>query len=213
MPNFAQVQLRIYNRALGHLGERRLGKVDENRESRRVLDDNWSEVVQHCLEMGAWVFACRVDRLEVDTSVRQPDFGYRNAFAKPEDWVRTVLVSESEFLDPPLLRYREEQNHWYAECDPLYVKFVSRLGTYGLDLSRWPQLFEDYVAVRLALQACPRISGAESRAEILRKQERRALAAAREHDAAAMPPQFMPGGTWARSRAGVAGSRWDRRSF
>jgi hypothetical protein len=34
-------QLFIYNEALGHLGERRLANLSENREPRRVLDSYW----------------------------------------------------------------------------------------------------------------------------------------------------------------------------
>jgi hypothetical protein len=214
----AASKLRIYNQALGHLGERSLASLSEPREPRRVLDDYYSDVVAHCLEMGNWKFALRDAAIDAHASVT-PAFGFAKAFRKPIDCVRTCQVSANETFEPPLLRFTAESLgtmgvFWYADCDPLYVRYVSNHAAFGgLDLSRWTQLFEDYVALRLALLACPRISGAESRAESLRRQERKALAAAREHDAANSPPQFQPGGTWAMSRGAGNASRWNRRSF
>lgn len=200
-------KLALFNQALGHLGERRIASLTEEREPRRLLEDYWPGVLAHGLEMGAWKFALRSARLDASHSVA-PEFGFTKAFRKPDDWVRTFALSDNESFTPPLLRYREERGYWHADCDPLYLHYVSNDATFGgLDLSRWTQLFEDYVALRLALLACPRISGAESRAESLRRQERKALAAAREHDAAAEPPQFQPGGSWARSRGGGSASR------
>ena len=209
----AASKLAIYNQALGHLGERRLASLSEQREPKRVLDDYYADAVAHCLEMGAWKFATRTVRIDASASVT-PEFGFASAFRKPDDWLRNCRISGSETFEPPLLHFSEERGYWHAGCAALYVRYVSNDPTFGgLDLSRWTQLFEDYVALRLALLACVRISGAESRADKLARLERKALAAAREHDASAAPPQFMPGGSWARSRGGGgSASRWDRRS-
>jgi hypothetical protein len=211
----AATKLGVYNQALGHLGERRLASLSEAREPRRVLDDYYGEAIAHCLEMGPWKFATRLARIS-QTAGAAPAFGFARAFRKPDDWVRTLQLSEAEHFEPPLIRFAEERGYWYADCTRLHVSYVSNHTVFGgLDLSRWTQLFEDYVVVRLALLACPRIQGAASRAEDLRKQERKALAAAREHDASGAAPQFPPRGSWVTSRAGGLGnrSRRDRQTF
>ena len=208
----AATKLGIYNKALGYLGERKLASLSEAREPRRVLDDYYSDVVQHCLEMGKWTFAIRKDEIGARPN-RVPDFGFSHCFRKPDDWIRTIEISASETFHPPLLQYSEEGEFWEADCDPIYVKYLSKNNHFGFDLSRWSQLFEDYVVARLALEVCPRISGAESKIETLRRLERKALSAARGNDYANTAPQQQMGGSWVASRGGSGhGSRWDRQS-
>ena len=98
------LQLKIYNAALGHLGERKIASLTENREPRRVLDDFYNDVVQYCLERGTWEFAARNVQIDASTS-SSPPFGFTNAFVKPTDWVRTVLLSANECFDPPLRQF------------------------------------------------------------------------------------------------------------
>lgn len=207
----AASKLSIYNAALGHLGERKLASLTEAREPRRVLDDFYPDVQAYCLEKSTWEFACRLVQIDASTSVTPP-FGFTNAFVKPTDWVRTVLISGSETFDPPLAAYQEERGYWYADCDPLYVRYVSNHASLGGgDLSRWTQAFEDYVAYELAYRACLRISGAETRRGELRKEARKALSAARGIDTTSEAPQFSPAGSWVTSRGGNSNrSRWDR---
>src|SRR4051812_14344590 len=116
----ALLQLKIYNAALGHLGERKIATLAENREPRRVLDDFYNDVVQYCLERGTWEFACRNVQIDASTSV-SPPFNFTHAFAKPTDWVRTVKLSASPTFDPPLRQFEEERGFWYADGTPLYL--------------------------------------------------------------------------------------------
>lgn len=204
-------KLATYNIALGYLGERKLASLAENREPRRVLDDYWDATCAYCLGRGLWKFARRT--LLIDSSATiDPQFGYTKAFEKPSDWVRTFDVSDNERMDPPLLNFKDEGGLWYADCDPLYVSYVSNDTSFGLDLSLWPETFADYVATRLAAQACPRIVNAASRAETLKKDEKRAKAEALSKDAMDGAVSFPPAGTWVRSRGNgnPDRSRWDR---
>src|SRR5258705_9839844 len=98
-------QLFIYNEALGHLGERALASLTENREPRRVLDYYFNDVVLYALAQGLWRFARRTAQIDASTTV-VPAFGFNNAFGYPTDWIRTQIVSTSPDLDPPLLQYR-----------------------------------------------------------------------------------------------------------
>lgn len=211
----AAVKINIYNNALGHLGERKLASLTEDREPRRVLDDFYSNALAHCLEKGAWEFAIRSTEIDASTST-SPEFGFTYSFRKPDDWVRTVKVSDSPTLVSPLLSFREENDYWQADCNPLYVEYVSNHASLGGgDLSRWTQAFEDYVTIRLAMLSCKRITGSLTEMDYLVKLEKKAVGGARELNNAGDAPIPQAGGSWVASRRGGMSnrSRWDRRAF
>lgn len=193
-------RLALYNDALGLLGERKLSSLSEAREPRRVLDDFYSGVIKYCLERGLWNFAMRAIQTDSSTSI-VPTFGYSYAFTKPDDWVRTAIVAADEvFTLPGLLDFADEPGLWYANVDPLYVKYVSDHASYGLDLSLWPETFTDYVTIRLAGQACYRITKSDARVETLEKKEKQAKIVALASDAMNQPPGRPQRGSWVRSR-------------
>jgi hypothetical protein len=199
-------QLTIYNEALGHLGERRLLSLMENREPRRVLDSYWAGVVAYCLEQGLFRFAKKVVQIDADSTV--PAFGYNYRFAIPEDRIRTVVISSSPDLDPPLLQYNEEAGFWYANATPLFVSFISNDPTYGMNLGAWPQAFGDYVTKRLARQSCKRVTGSEAMLKGpggLIEQEDKARRVTKANDAMNDPPGLPPVPFWVRARRGAFG--------
>ncbi len=143
-------QLTLYNEALLYCGQRFLASLTENQESRRLLDQVWAtNGVRACLEMGQWFFAMRTVMIDYDPSV-EPSFGYRRAFAKPNDWVLTSAVCQDEFFTAPLTRYSDEAGYWYSELDTIYVKYVSSSVNYGLNFGLWPESFFQFVAAYFA---------------------------------------------------------------
>jgi hypothetical protein len=192
-------KLEIYNRALYHLGERRLASLTESREPRRALDDHWSSGVGYCLESAMWNFAIRAMEVNSSASVA-PDFGYTFAFQKPDDWVRTASLSDNERFDPPLTDYRDEVGFWWADSDPLYVTFVSNDTGYGFDLGNWSESFSEFVATRLAVLICERITGGEAKLDKLERKEIKAKRTAVSRDAMNEASKFAPIGTWVTSR-------------
>lgn len=200
----AASKLGLYNEALGHLMERKLTSLSENREPRRVLDDYWDRVVGHCVGRHFWKWAKRVTQIDA-SSTTTPYFGWKYAFEIPDDWVRTYLVSTVETLNPPLWDYAEEAGFIFANFTPIYLSFISNDPQYGMNTGRWTDFFCDFVALRLASQACKRIT---NKAELLvgpdglNKQEEKARLRAAAVDAMNDPPGQMPTGTWARSRRG-----------
>src|SRR5574343_760692 len=124
-------KISLYNNALLLLGERTLASLTESREVRRLLDKVWARpVVRECLEAGLWRFAMRTVELTYSPSV-EPPFGYRYAFDRPSDLVRTAAVCQDEYLREPLLQYQIEGEYWYAELDTIYVRYVSDDDAYG----------------------------------------------------------------------------------
>src|SRR6185369_1444544 len=111
-----------YNNALLDVGERALASVTEPREPRRLLDIAWdSGAVEWCLEQGQWNFAMRSSKLDYSPSV-EPPFGYRRAFNKPTDWIRTAAVASDEYFRVPLLTYVDESSYWFSDLDTIYVR-------------------------------------------------------------------------------------------
>lgn len=193
-------KLAVYNAALLILGERNLSSLSEAREPRRALDDAWDTGVNYCLEAGFWNFAMRAIRTDASALVT-PEFGYTHAFDKPDDFRRLHSFGSTATFDPPLMDIVDEPNYWFANVDPLYVRYVSSDAAYGLDLSLWPATFEDYVAHRLAVKTCKRITGKSPDTDLFNA-EKRAQAIARSKDAMDEPVGFPPRGTWVNSRLG-----------
>lgn len=197
-------KLGIYNMALGHLRERRLASLSEAREPRRVLDSFWDQVVAEGIAEGLWNFMVRTVQIDSSTSVA-PAFSYTYAFQIPTDRARTVMVSTSPTLMPPLLDYVEEAGYWYAWATPLYVRYISDDPAYGSDLSLWTPYFTAFVTLRLAEYACSRITGAETMLQGpngISERCRKAKTRAKSNDAMNQPPGQTPLGSWATSRVG-----------
>jgi hypothetical protein len=198
-------KLTLYNRALGHLQERRLASLSEAREPRRVLDDIWADETAYCLERHLWQdFASRV--VQADASVTTvPTFGFNQAFVVPPDWVRTRKLSSVATFEPPLLQVTMEAGFWYTNITPIFVDYISNDPLYGMNIGGWPPSFANFVALRLARVAAGRIA---NKAELLQgpdgllKQEDKARKVAMGicamNEAVAFPPQS----SWVRSRRG-----------
>ena len=205
----ATSQLTLYQGALRLLGQTDLEDLDEAREPRYILDDIWDENTRNfVLEQGLWNFAMRSAMIEDDTSIT-PDFGFRYAFAKPSDWVRTGIVCSDEYFRTPLTQmdFRDENGYWWSDIDPLYVQYVSNDSSYGNSLSLWPQTFVKYVEAYLAEQAAPRLFQTEEKIGVIRKLTLRRLLDARAKDGLNEGAGIFPSGSWAAARRGGWGRR------
>lgn len=207
--SYAGAKIGLYQGALLILGEEKLSGLSEARAPRYALDDAYDDTLEYCLSRGFWNFAMRVVQADSSASVT-PTFGYQYAFTKPDDIVRTYQISSAETFTTPLLDIVDEPNYWYANADPVYVKYVSNDIAYGSDLSIWTQTYADYVMCRLALRTCKRITG-KFPDDSLFKMEKNALSLALSQDAMDEPVKFPPRGTWVRSRGGSFSDRDDLR--
>jgi hypothetical protein len=197
----AATQLGLYNEALRLIGERRLASLAENREPRRVLDDIWNDgAVNYCLEQGLWNFAMRAVSITPSTTV--PAFGYTLAFDKPNDLIRTAGVSSDEFFNTPLTAYMEEVGFWFADINPLYIRYISNAASYGNDLTRWPQTFTKFVAAYLASEAAFTLTQSEEKKKETLTILGARLTDARSKDAMAEATAFPPQGGWTKARHG-----------
>lgn len=198
-------RLSLYQGAAQVLGERKPVSLTENVPVRKELDGVWERGgLRTCLQTYLWNFATRSAEMSYSPSIT-PSHGYRYAFQKPDDFVRLVQICRDEYYKSPLNEYTDETSHWFADIDPIYVRYVSDDEDFGGDLSKWPENFTRFVEHYFAHAICTRITGSgRSKAEI-QADLTAAKATARATDAAEEPTTFAPRGSWSQSRSGNLG--------
>lgn len=207
-------QLSIYNGACSAIGERQLQPAspganfsNENRESRRALDDIWNRGgVRTCLSAGLWNFAARGAQWNFDPDITPP-FGYQCAFQIPKDWVRWMFVCTDPYLSQPLLQYTDEGSYFYCDLQQLYVKYVSDDPRWGMNLAAWPDNFQRYVEHYFGEAICIRITDNEKKRKDVEGIRDIFLRKAKSTDAMNEATSLLPPGAWSQARRGRRGSQ------
>ena len=151
-------RLEIYKGALRHLGNAAgLSSLTEVSPARSALDDAWQSSVDFLLEKGLWNFAIRTVELAYDEDT-EPLFGYEYSYSKPDDWVRLVNIADEPTFREGLADYADENNYWYADCEPLYLRYVSNDDAYGWNVGSWRQSFAKCLEAYLAFSSSLPIS-------------------------------------------------------
>lgn len=203
-------KLSLYNGALLECGERNLASLVEAREPRRLLDAVWDAgAVDFCLAQGSWTFAARSTLLESSPSLT-PSFGFQNAFEIPADYLSAIAICTDPYFQTPCLQYTVEGGYWFADTDPLYVRYVSNDASYGGDYSLWSPEFVLYVQTYLASRIIERLSQNEAKWGNLYKLASKRLTSAKSKDSMEGPTRFLPPGSWTSARRGGGVSRRDR---
>jgi len=204
-------RLKLYNAALGICGERLLASLTEDREPRRIADTVWDNgLVDDVLAQGQWTFATRSIELSSDASTTT-QFGYSKGFVQPTDMLRTVALCADERFNTPLTAYHVETGYWYADIDPIWVRYISNDADYGANLSLWPTDFCRFAELYFATLIQPRLTGSKADLMAMKKELRKSRLEAASCDAMEKPTQFAPQGSWVSARQGRAG-RSDRGS-
>jgi hypothetical protein len=126
-------QLALYNQALRMVGEPKLSALTDNRPERYALDSIWDEdPVKQILEEAQWTFATRTLEWNYDPSVTS-DFGFKYAFTKPSNYVRSAAICSDEFFQEPITSFADENNYWFCEYETIYIKYVSDSDQFGRD--------------------------------------------------------------------------------
>lgn len=192
-------KLHLYNGAIRLIGGQSLSALTDDVETRRVIDEIYSDSLNYCLEMGYWNWAIRSIEAADDSSI-SPVFDYQYAFTKPTDWIRTNAVFADGAETTPLTEYSFEQGYFYANITPIYIRYVSNDTSYGLDLGKWTATFQKYVEAHLAAEISERIRSDQAKSEYLRKLEEERLRTASNRNSMDLPARFAPPGLWAQAR-------------
>jgi hypothetical protein len=195
-------QIGLYNSALRFIGETKLLALSDDREARYALDDIWSDgLVDYVLEEGYWYFAMRASQFNSDPTLIPP-YGLAKGFEQPDDWVRTAAICADPYYRVPLTVFADEAGFWFADIDPLYVRYVSNDANYGGNLGAWPQSFTEFVAAHMAWKLAPRLTSSMGKVEEMAKTRQGLLNEARSRAAMNESAKFLPMGNWTRSRLG-----------
>lgn len=202
-------KLSVYNGINLVLGQRKLASLAEGRPSRRRLDTWWDEGgVRECLQEGLWNFAMRTVSLTYSPSVAVAiDGGYLRAFDVPTDFVRIALLSDDPGFCNLRTDYVIEGDYIQANCDTIYLKYVSDDVQFGMDLAKWPAKFTEFVHQSGADKLCIATTNSPDRKEQCAKDRKKALNVARSLDAMDESPKQIPAGSWSRSRRGSGGTK------
>ena len=167
-----------------------------------MLDSVWdADALVTVLAAGQWNFASNSIELSYSPSV-EPAFGFRYAFDKPENWVRTVALCEDERFQSPLLCYQDEGGYWYADIDTIYARYVDSGAAFGADYAKWPANFTRYVESWLAARICMSLTQNQSKRDNLERDAEVWLTKAKSTDAMDEATKFLPEGSWVRARHG-----------
>lgn len=204
-------KLQLYKNTLLVLKERGIGiSLADDEATRHTLDIVYDETLSYLLEEGSWNFATRTVAIDHSEDV-ESEFGFQFIFDKPDDYAnRIIAISDNDRFYPALGagQYHDEGPYIYADCDPLYLRYVSNGTSYGLDLSRWPASFTRAAHYELAFRMAGSVpSLSEGAMEKLEQRKDRALANARSKDAFNQPADLKPIGRLVQSRWG---GRWGR---
>lgn len=203
-------KLKLYNGALRLIGERKLANLTENVEARYVLDDIWDdEALDFVLEEGQWNFAGRTVKLDYAPSIT-PQFGYKHAFPKPDDFVRTLQVCHDEYFNIPITAYQDEAGVIFCDNTEIYFQYVSNDVGWGSDFSLWPPTFSQYFQAWLAHEAVPKLTNSDSVAARVKEELEDRRKKAKSNDAMESPSKQLPEGRWAGWRRGPRRANRDR---
>lgn len=194
-------RLQLYNGALLMIGSRRLASLSENVESRLVLDQVWdNNALKRVLQHGFWKHAMRTVKISYDPDYT-PAFGFTRVFDFPEDFVKLYSICSDEFFTNPILMYQDDGSKWYTDLDEIYVRYVSDGDDYGLDVSKWPESFTEYLEGYIALKSVKRITDAKVDADDLKADVQRLKIRAKNEDALREPVQFTVPSGWSVARS------------
>lgn len=199
-------KLALYNGALRIIRETKLASLTEEREPRRLLDDEWAGIgnggaIKHCLEYGIWHFAKRTVKLTYNNALT-PNFGLRRVFDQPTDFVRLVDMCSDEHFASPVLRYRTQGAYWFADLDDLYMSYISKDDDYGQNPLLWPEVFIDVVESHLAWKIALGLTVSDGIRGLAEATLDKAKLRAKALGAMGEPTRFTPPSSWELARGG-----------
>lgn len=201
-------RLAIYKSALRYLGNAAgLSSLTEVSVARYALDDTWQVAGDYLLAKGLWNFAIRSVEMEEDEDV-EPLFGYTYAFSKPDDWVRTANISNDSTFSVGFEDYEDEPGYWYANFNPMYLRYISNDPDYGWNVGAWREPFAQAMASYMAFHCALPISADKGNRNDIYNLHKSLLKDAKTLDAADERVHVKPAGRLVRARLS-SGNRRD----
>ena len=186
----------ISNSALSKIGAARITALTEGTKNANFCAEQLPKLRDQLLRRHVWNFAKSRARLAQVSSA--PAFGFDHAYQLPADWLRTVLVDDSDDGRGGI-RYAVEGRTLLADADQVYLVYVRQV----TDPNAMTADFREVLAFLLAKEAAVPIAQSNTLKQDMKDELQRALRAARSTDAIEDFPAEMPEGSWAASRQGA----------
>lgn len=142
----------ISNQALTKIGHFDfINSMDEESKAAQLINKNYKQVRDYVLRLCHWNFARK--RVILAPSTVSPEFGSRNYFPLPSDFIRLVSVN-----DDPSLQYSIENNGIFYDATSLNLLYIARID----DVNKYDPLFVEAVTARLAYVIAPGLTDSAS---------------------------------------------------
>lgn len=196
-------KLQVWKQALVHLQKASIVSLTDDVEAVHVFTSAWPGVVEEAFNAGDWNFA-KVS-VALSPSGATPAISWAYAFAYPDDWVRTVGISNVPDFRSVFHHYADEGGLLHSNTDVLYLRYVSDTFADDEHVDEWPTMFWRYVALKLAYDTCGRLTSGDTLEDKIEKRMEKALRQAKNVDARNENNKVLAPGSWLRSRNGWGG--------
>lgn len=193
----------IFNMALSKLGRERVESADEDTRPARVLRDRFEDALTVNLAAHSFDFAMRQAKLARLTTT--PVARYIYEYQKPGDWLRSVVLSEYEDMQPPLLDFVDMGGKILTDAEDVFMEYVA----FTDDTTKFTAQFTNLLATYLALETIKDITGTDAQKNQLISQYQEALRTARAFDSIqGAPKRPQPGGWVTAKRSRISRSEF-----
>lgn len=190
----------IANAALTKIGATPITSFTDGSKNANKINYQYAFIRDDLLRRHNWNFATKQLKLAQSSTV--PVSGFDYAYPLPNDWIRTISVSDSD-AGLAGVTFREEivasQRCILSNSDQIYLRYVS-LQT---DVNTMPPDFRWALVCALARAVAVSIANSNTMEDQLRGEEKLALNRAKSSDGQGATPDQRPRGSWATSRNGV----------
>ena len=183
----------IINLALRNIAASRITSATDGSKNANVANDLYDETLERCLRAGNWNFATH--RVKLVQLAAAPVSGFKNAFTKPADWVRTVAVHDND-QGVGTVKFKLEGIGFLSDVEELWLTYV-RL---EVDPNQMTADFRDYFARELAKGMALSVAASNTVREENREEVKAAKGTALSVDAIEDIPEQQPQGSWVEDR-------------
>lgn len=176
MPYSPHTKTEIANIALAHIGNGEISDFDtSSNDGARQCRAHWDLTRDSMLRQHAWNFA--IKRIGLVQS-SNPVSGYDHAYVLPSDFLRALVLNDTEAWEPSD-KYAIEGGLLLTDEDTATIRYVARIE----DTSKWDPLFIEAFSLMLAAKICTNLADAPNMGANLRQQAQYLTGVAMQRDA------------------------------
>lgn len=179
----------IWNRALQKLGAQRVTSTTEDSVMARACNACY-EILRDA-ELAGHPWAFNVQRASLAAESTSPDWGRGYAYVLPSDFL-SLRPEYPEDINPTRDWMIEGGSIYTNSQAPLYLRYGARI----TDTSRFPALFVDVLAARMASEMCEELTQSNSKKAAADADYDKAIARAKKQNAIERGPLDLPEDEW-----------------